>query len=67
MELTENVDVRDEIRNWLQENRRTFAWLEEKTGIGYHALYSIIKLKHVNISDDKLDKINEVLGTTFKK
>lgn len=67
MEVSENVDVRDGIMKWMKDNERNFIWLQAKTGINYHTLYSIIKLKHVKISDDKLAKINEVLGTDFKK
>ncbi len=67
MELTDKIDVRDKIMGWLDHNERNFVWLEDKTGINYHTLYSIIKLKHALISDDKLVKINEALGTKFKK
>ena len=67
MSVVENTDIRCTISEWLNSNERTFGWLVKKTGYNYHTLYSILILKKVQLSDDKLEKINEVLGTKFKK
>lgn len=67
MEVKEKIDVRDEVYNWLIKNERNLGWLSTKTGYKYATLYSIFKLKTVLVSDMKLDKINESLGTKFKK
>jgi len=67
MEVSENVDVRVEIENHLESKKLTLGWLARITDFKYHTLYSIIKLKTVKLSDDKLAKINEVLGTNFTK
>ncbi len=67
MEIKEKIDVRDEVFNWLTGNERNLGWLSTKTGYKYATLYSIFKLKTVLLSDSKLDKINQSLGTKFKR
>lgn len=67
MPVKEKVDVRDEIKQWLDANERTLGWLSKKTNYSYHTLYSILKLKTVQISDAKLKSINTLLETKFKK
>jgi hypothetical protein len=67
MEVSENVDVRVEIENYLDSKKLTLGWLHRATGFNYHTLYSIITKKKVALKQDKLDKINEVLGTNFIK
>lgn len=67
MQTTEVVDVRVAISEKLKKEGRTMVWLSESTGINYHTLYGILTYRHVNLSSDKLNKINEVLGTTFSK
>lgn len=60
-----SIDVRDSINEWLVDNDRTLAWLQKKTDIPYGTLYSIFVQKNFNPSQEKLDVINEVLGTEF--
>lgn len=60
-------DVRDEINQWLDDNKRSKGYLAEMTGINYHTLYSIFKIKISNLSDEKLKIINQALGTNFQK
>lgn len=67
MGVKEKLDVRDEIKNWLNDNQRTLGWVAKQTGFSYHTLYSILTLKTVNISDEKLETINNLLETKFKK
>ncbi len=66
-ESVKRGDARDEIVAWLAFNERDLGWLANKTGIKYHALYPILIQQTVQLSDDKLKKINEVLETDFKK
>lgn len=60
------TDVRDTINVWLAEQDRTIHWLAKKADINYSTLYSILFQKIIKMSEEKLDKINDVLGTDFK-
>lgn len=63
----EVVDVRDTIVNHLEQIERNLSWLATKTGYNYNTLYSIFVQKTVQLSDEKLNTINSVLKTKFKK
>lgn len=63
----EVVDVRDTIVNHLEQIERNLNWLAIKTGYNYNTLYSIFVQKTVQLSDEKLNTINSVLKTKFKK
>jgi predicted transcriptional regulator len=65
MQKEKNQDVRDEILLHLLQKERTLAWLCKKTKIPYPTLYSCLKQKNFNISDDTLKKINKALGTNL--
>lgn len=68
MATKQAVDVRDEILSHLEDIRRPLAWIaDENTGIDYSAIYSMFKQRTYNISEENLKKINEFLGTSFKK
>jgi len=67
MAVTEKVDVRDVIKQWLEDNERSIAWLADKTGINYNTLYSTLTQKTIKLSAAKLETINNFLGTKFKK
>lgn len=66
MATKEKIDVRDTITDWLKENKRSMAWLAERTGINYNSLYSILKQRITKLSAEKLELINNFLGTKFK-
>ncbi len=59
-------DKRDAIREYLEKEERTLAWLSRKTGINYGTLYYCLIHRLFKISDVNLKKINEALGTDFK-
>ncbi len=60
------TDVRDRIKEHLDNDDRTLAWLSEKTGIKYPTLYSCFTQRLFRLSDENLKKINLVLETKFK-
>lgn len=61
----ELTDVRDIILHRMKSEGRTLAWLSRFTGISYDTLFSCLKNKMFNLSQENLDKINEALGTDF--
>lgn len=66
MTETKSVDVRDAIMDHIEADDRTLAWLAQKTGFNYNTLYSTFKQKVINLTPEKLQAINELLGTDFK-
>lgn len=66
MATEEIIDVRDAIMEHIKADDRSLAWLAEKTGINYNTAYSTFSQKVIKLTDEKLSKINEVLGTDFK-
>lgn len=59
------MDKRDVIKDHLKEIERDWAWLARKTDIPYATIYSCFVQRLFKVSDDNLEKINEVLGTDF--
>jgi lambda repressor-like predicted transcriptional regulator len=59
------MDVRDEIKEYLKSQERSLHWLSKKAGINYNSLYSIMVHKTYDLSPENKAKINEVLGTKF--
>lgn len=54
----------------LKENGQKFSWLAKKLGITSGHLHSVLKgvgVKKRELTEDNLLKINEALGTNFKK
>lgn len=62
----EAIDVRDLIVKKLSDLERNLHWLHKKTKIPYGTLYSSISLRHFQVSQENLDKINTVLETDYK-
>jgi hypothetical protein len=60
------IDVRDLILTHLETEERDLAWLQRKTDIPYATLYSCFIQRLFRVKDENLNKINEVLGTSFK-
>ncbi len=60
------ADVHKSIRKKLIELERSLMWLSKKTNINYHGLYSCLIRRHYDITENNLNKINEVLQTDFK-
>ena len=60
------IDVRDEILNHLEKIERSLMWLSKKADINYNTMYSIFIQKTIELSEDKLKKINTMLETKFK-
>lgn len=58
-------DKRDLIRDHLEEIERDWAWLSRKTDIPYATIYSCFVQRLFKVSEDNLDKINELFGTDF--
>lgn len=67
MAVNEKVDVRDDIMIHLTEIERSLKWLCRKAGYNYNTMYSTLVQKVIELSDDKLLRINQVLKTKFKK
>lgn len=65
MAIKEQESTVDLISEHLNKEERTLAWLSRKTDIAYGTMYSIFVHRIVSLSQDKLDKINEILGTKF--
>lgn len=63
----EVADVRDDIMVHLTEIERNLRWLCRKTGHNYNTMYSTLVQKLIELSDDKLQEINQVLKTKFKR
>jgi len=54
----------------LENNGQKFSWLAEKVGITSGHLHSVLKgvgFSKRELTESNLEKINEVLGTKFKK
>jgi hypothetical protein len=60
------MSVVKEINVHLKKIERSLGWLSTKTKFNYNTLYSIFVKESMNLSDERLDKINQVLGTNFK-
>lgn len=60
-------DVRDDISQHLKSIDRSLRWLCRHTGYNYNTMYSTFVQKVVNLTDEKLEKINAFLGTDFTK
>jgi plasmid maintenance system antidote protein VapI len=58
--------VPNQIRNHLESKGTKQVWLAEKTGISQEHISNILA-DRVLLTDEVLNKINEVLGTDFKK
>lgn len=65
MKKQENNNIPEMIRNHLDSNGTKQSWLAEKTGIS-QAHISNVLADRVLLTEDVLNKINEVLGTDFK-
>jgi hypothetical protein len=59
------VDVRDLIEDKLREMERSLAWLSRQTKIPYNTMYSNFRHRLYQVSQENLNKINEVLNTDF--
>jgi lambda repressor-like predicted transcriptional regulator len=62
----ETVDIRENILASLKEKERTVAWLSRQTNIPNASLHHILKRKSFKLNQERLNKINFVLGTFFK-
>jgi lambda repressor-like predicted transcriptional regulator len=58
-------DVRDEILDHLKKIERPLSWLSLKSGINYSTIYSVLRQRTFNFSEENMAKINNVLGTNF--
>ena len=67
MAVKEKVDVRDVILVHLESIERNLHWLSKKIHANYNTMHSVFKQKVMQLSDENLEKINEALGTKFKK
>lgn len=54
------------IRNHLEERGTKQVWLADKTGISQEHISNVLA-NRVLLTDEVLNKINDVLGTDFKK
>ena len=61
----DNLNAKDKILLYLEQEERNMAWLARKTGIPYGSLYSILIHRIMALSDTHLKKINKALGTEF--
>ena len=61
------MDVTEKIINHLKEIDRTLGWLAKMTEYNYNTLYSALVKKSMKLTDERLQKINWILGTKFKR
>lgn len=66
METAKRVNPKKEILKHLKEIRRPLAWLSDVTDIPYGTIYGIFMQGTIDLTQERLDKINEGLGTDFK-
>lgn len=62
----ELTDIRDIVMKRMKDEGRNLTWLSEKTQISYNTIFSCLRKKLFNLSEENLTKINEALGTDFK-
>lgn len=60
------VDTRELIKDHLKEIVRPLKWLSTVTDIPYGTIYGIFEQDTMDLTQDRLDKINTGLGTDFK-
>jgi len=58
-------DVRVIIMEKMDNEGRQLSWLSDKTGINYNTLYSVLRRRIFDLSQDNLNKINQALETDF--
>ena len=63
---TKKPDVRDEILEYLKSIERPMVWLATKADINYSTVYSVLRQRTFNFSEENINKINAALGTNFK-
>ena len=61
------MDVVEKINNHLKEIDRTVGWLSRMTGYNYNTLYSALVKRSMGLTDERLEVINYILGTKFRK
>jgi hypothetical protein len=59
------IDVRDEILAYLESEQRPLRFISNNTDIPYGSVYSIFEQRTMELTQEKLDKVNQVLGTNF--
>lgn len=60
------VHPKDSIRKHLKDIYRPLKWLSQITDIPYGSIYSIFVHESMELTQERLDKINKGLGTSFK-
>lgn len=60
------TDPRDLIKEHLKKIVRPLKWLSTVTDIPYGTIYGIFEQDTMELTQERLDKINEGLGTSFK-
>lgn len=66
METVKKIDARRLILNHLKQIKRPLAWITEVTDIPYGTVYGIFKQRIIELTQERLDKINKGLETDFK-
>ena len=61
----EQLDFPSLVNSELEKQERNYNWLSKKTGIPYATLYSIFSQKIFKASNEKVQLINNALGTSF--
>jgi len=64
--VEKKVSTRVAIKKYLKENRRKLAYLSDITDIPYGTIYGIFIQQTMELSPERLEKINTALGTDFK-
>jgi hypothetical protein len=65
MAIKKITDPRDLIVSHLEEIKRPLRWLSTITDIPYGSIYSIFVQKTMELTQERLDKINAGLETDF--
>ena len=63
--VTVKEDVRDQIRARMLAEGRTLQWLSDTTKISYAIIHQTIVRKHIPMTQERLDLINEAINTDF--
>lgn len=64
--VEKRVTARVAIKKYLKDNRRKLSWLAEMTDIPYGTIYGVFIQQTMELTPERLEKINAAIGTDFK-
>ncbi len=63
--MAKKKDIRIDVKIELDRQERNISWLAKKTKIPYSTLYGILVHGIQEFNQERIDKVNTVLGTSF--